>query len=77
VLSVREIGATIFMNFGRRLTQGFAVTILKRNQRIFSTALGIDTKALEGKTIRVRGVIEQRNGPFVEASRPEQIELMN
>jgi endonuclease YncB( thermonuclease family) len=76
ILSVRESGAMIYVNFGRRWSRDFTVTILRRNRRIFSAA-GIDPKSLEGRRIRVRGVIEQRGGPQIEASRPEQIELMD
>ncbi len=75
VLSVRESGATIYLNFGRRWAQDFTVTILKRHRREFSAA-GVDPKFLEGRPIRVRGWIEQRNGPFIEADAPEQIELV-
>jgi hypothetical protein len=76
IVSVRESGAMIYVNFGRRWSRDFTVTILRRNRRIFSAA-GIDPKSLEGRRIRVRGVIEQRGGPQIEASRPEQIELMD
>jgi endonuclease YncB( thermonuclease family) len=75
VLSVRESGATIYLNFGRRWTKDFTVTILKRHRREFAAA-GIDPKQLEGRPIRVRGWIEQRNGPVIEADAPEQIELV-
>ena len=74
VLSVREAGSTIYLNFGRRWSRDFTVTILKRNARIF-TAAGIEPKQLEGRRIRVRGWIERRGNPIVEAARPEQIEL--
>ena len=69
VLSVRESGATIYLNFGRRWTQDFTVTIPKRHRREFATA-GLDPKRLEGHPIRVRGWIEQRSGPVIEAARP-------
>ena len=75
VLSVRESGATIYVNFGRRWTQDFAVTILKRHRRDFAAA-GIEPKELEGRRIRVRGWVEQRRGPMMEASVPEQIEVI-
>lgn len=75
VLSVRESGATIYLNFGRRWTKDFTVTILKRHRREFAAA-GIDPKQLEGRPVRVRGWIEQRNGPVIEADTPEQIELV-
>jgi endonuclease YncB( thermonuclease family) len=76
VLSVRESGATIYVNFGRRWSEDFTVTILKRNERSFAAA-GIEPKRLEGRRVRVRGVVEERGGPWIEAGRPEQIELMN
>ena len=75
VLSVRESGGTIYVNFGRRWSEDFTVTILKRNERAFTVA-GIEPKKLAGRRIRVRGFIEERGGPWIEASRPEQIELV-
>ena len=78
VVSVRESGATIYMNFGRRWSESFAVTISKRNERSF-TAAGLDLKGLAGRRVRVRGWIEARgadgNAPWIEAARPEQIEM--
>jgi endonuclease YncB( thermonuclease family) len=74
VVSVRESGATIYVNFGRRWTTDFTVTILKRNERNF-TAAGVEPKKLAGRRVRVRGWIEHRGGPWIEAARPEQIEL--
>lgn len=74
ILSVRESRGVIYMNFGRRWTRDFTVTLLKRNERIF-TAAGLAPKTLEGRRVRVRGWIEQRSGPVVEVTRPEQIEV--
>jgi endonuclease YncB( thermonuclease family) len=76
VLSVRESGATIYVNFGRRWTRDFTVIILKRQQRTFAAA-GVEPKQLEGRRIRVRGWIEQRGGPIVAAEAPEQIEFVD
>jgi endonuclease YncB( thermonuclease family) len=74
VLSVRESGGTIYMNFGRRWSQALTVTILKRDERMFAGA-GLPPKALENRLVRVRGFVEERNGPRIEATRPEQIEI--
>jgi endonuclease YncB( thermonuclease family) len=74
VLSVRESGGTIYMNFGRRWSEGLTVTILKRHERTF-TAVGMAPKQLENRLVRVRGWVEERNGPRIEALRPEQIEI--
>jgi len=76
VVSVRESGSTIYVNFGRHWSEDFTVTILKRNERNF-TAAGLDLKGLAGRRVRVRGWIEQRGAggsPSIEAAHPEQIE---
>jgi endonuclease YncB( thermonuclease family) len=76
VLSVRESGGTIYMNFGRRWSEALTVTILKRHERIFTQA-GLSLKSLQNRFVRVRGWVDERNGPRIEASYPEQIELPN
>ena len=75
VVSVRELGGTIYVNFGRRWSHALTVTISKRQERIFASA-GMAPKELEARRLRVRGWIELRNGPRIEASRPEQIETI-
>jgi endonuclease YncB( thermonuclease family) len=74
VLSVRESGGTIYVNFGRRWSDDFTVTILKRHERSF-TAAGMPLNKLAGRHVRVRGVIEERGGPWIEAAVPAQIEV--
>jgi endonuclease YncB( thermonuclease family) len=74
VLSVRQAGATSYINFGRRWTRDFAVTISRRVMPTFEAA-GFSLKSLENKRIRVRGWIEARGGPRIEALRVGQIEM--
>jgi endonuclease YncB( thermonuclease family) len=74
VLSVRQAGATTYVNFGRRWTRDFAVTISRRVMPAFEAA-GISLKSLENKRIRVRGWIEARGGPRIEALHAGQIEM--
>jgi len=74
VWSVRESGGTIYINFGRRWSQALTVTILKRNERTFAAA-GLDLRKLENRRVRVRGWVEERSGPRIEATRPEQVEI--
>jgi endonuclease YncB( thermonuclease family) len=75
VVSVRDSGGTIYVNFGRRWSEALTVTILKRNEPTF-TAAGIDPRTLDGRIVRIRGYVEVRNGPVIEATRPEQIEVV-
>ena len=71
VVSVRESGGTIYVNFGRRWSEDFTVTISKRNERSFAES-GLVPKSLAGRRVRVRGVIEERGGPWIEAVAPGQ-----
>jgi endonuclease YncB( thermonuclease family) len=75
VLSVRQAGAVTYINFGRRWTRDFAVTISRRVMPNFEAA-GISLKSLENRRIRVRGWVEARGGPRIEALRAGQIELI-
>jgi endonuclease YncB( thermonuclease family) len=84
VVTVHESGATLYLNFGRRWSRDFAVTIRKRNERRFAAA-GFDLKALAGRPVEVRGWIEARaatggggaywRAPWIEAAYPAQIQL--
>ena len=76
VVSVRESGPTIYVNFGQHWSEDFAVTVRKRNERSFAAA-GLDLQGLAGRRVIVRGFIEARGtrgSPSIEATRPEQIE---
>jgi endonuclease YncB( thermonuclease family) len=75
VLSVRQSGATIYLNFGRNWRQEFAVTISRRLSPAFAAA-GIAIKSLENQRIMVRGWVEARHGPRIEVVRVGQIEVL-
>ena len=74
VLSVRQAGSVTYINFGRRWTRDFAVTISRRVLPAIEAA-GISPKALENRLIRVRGVVEGHTGPRIEVLRVGQIEV--
>ncbi len=74
VLSVRQAGATTYLNFGRNWTRDFAVTISRRMVAAFEAA-GLALKSLENRRVRVRGWVESRGGPRIEALRVGQVEL--
>jgi endonuclease YncB( thermonuclease family) len=75
VLSVRQAGATTYLNFGRNWTRDFAVTISRRMIPAFEAA-GLTPKSLENRRIRVRGYIEARGGPRIDALLVGQIEML-
>lgn len=65
----------IFVNFGADWRTDFTVVLRGRNRRLFARA-GLDPTAWKGRRIRVRGWVSSYNGPMVEATHPEQIELL-
>jgi endonuclease YncB( thermonuclease family) len=75
VLSVRQAGATTYLNFGRNWTRDFAVTISRRMMPAFEAA-GLLPKSLENRRIRVRGFVEARGGPRIEVLRVGQVEVL-
>lgn len=75
VLSVRQAGATTYLNFGRNWTRDFAVTISRRMIPSLEAA-GMAPKSLENRRIRVRGFIEARTGPRIELHHTVQLELL-
>ena len=76
VLSVRQAGATTYLNFGRSWTRGFAATISRRMVAAFEAATGTGVKSFENRRIRVRGFVEARGGPRIELLRVGQVELL-
>ena len=37
---------------------------------------GVDPTSLEGRRVRVRGWLQSLNGPMIEVTHPEQIEVL-
>jgi endonuclease YncB( thermonuclease family) len=74
VVSVRDTGGMIYVNFGRRWPEALTVIILKRHEGSFAAA-GVTPRTLEGRMVRIRGYVDVRSGPVIEATRPQQIEV--
>jgi endonuclease YncB( thermonuclease family) len=75
VLSVRQAGATTYLNFGRNWTRDFAVTISRRAMPAVGAA-GIAPKSLENRKIRICGWVEGRPGPRIDVQGASQIEIL-
>ncbi len=65
----------VYLNFGDDWRTDFTVTIKTRARKMFEKS-GIDPVSLEGRLIRVRGWLKSWNGLMVDATHPEQIELL-
>jgi len=75
VVDAAEVRGRIYLNFGADWKSDFTVTLAPAVRRLFATE-GIDPLGYGGKKVRVRGWIKSFNGPMIEASHPEQIEVI-
>lgn len=75
VLLADRSGSRVYLNFGRLWKEDFTVVIEAPALKIFSEA-GLDPLALDGALVRVRGWVDDRDGPRIEVTHPEQIEVL-
>ncbi len=76
VVAVGEGRVRMYLNFAQDWRRDFTINIERKDVSAFAAA-GIDLKTLAGARLRVRGFLAWRNGPMIEASHPEQIELLS
>lgn len=65
----------VYLNFGDDWRKDFTVVVPSTMRRAFSKN-GIDIMGKGGKRLRVRGWIDEYNGPFIEIDHLEQIEWL-
>lgn len=75
VFDAATVRGKTYLNFTDDWRQDFTITLDRRVVTVFSEA-GIDPLMLKGRPIRVRGWLKKRNGPLIEATHPEQIEVL-
>lgn len=75
VLDVAVVRGRAFLNFGEDWKTDFTVSIAPRDWRRFADA-GIAAADYRGLRIRVRGWLKSRNGPMIDVTHPEQIEIL-
>ena len=75
VTAIGESRARLYLNFAQDWRSDFTVSVARNEEKEFA-ASKLDLRSLAGKRIRVRGWIEWRNGPMIEANHAEQIEIL-
>jgi hypothetical protein len=75
VLQAEETGGRVYLNFGRFWKKDMTAVIEADALRLFK-AVELDPARLGGALVRVRGWIENRDGPRITVSHPEQIEVL-
>ncbi len=76
VLDAAKVRGRIYLNFGANWRQDFTITVAPRDRRVFEKS-GFDHAAMPGRRVRVRGWLKHFNGPSIEATHPEQIEILD
>ncbi|MGQ0674398.1 MAG: thermonuclease family protein [Hyphomicrobium sp.] len=78
VRSAATVRGAVYLNFGPLWRTDFTAGLLKRRQQGSAEPSNLlDTAALQGRRVRVRGWIERNNGPFIEITHPSEIELLD
>ena len=65
-----------YLNFGTDWKTDFTVVVPPDAVRLFRRE-GVDIPSFQGRTVRVRGWLRWYNGPQMEVTHPEQIEVLD
>jgi len=76
VLDAANVRGRVYLNFGPDWRTDFTASLDPAARRLFE-AEEIDPLAYRGRIVRVRGWLKSRNGPMVEITHPEQIEVVS
>jgi micrococcal nuclease len=76
VENVAEVKGRVYLNFGRNWRRDFTATMSGDAVKLFPGEAGALSK-LKGQLVRVRGWLENMNGPSISITHPEQLELLS
>jgi micrococcal nuclease len=75
VLSADVKDGRAYLDFGPDWRTDFTVTVAPGDLDNFRRD-GLDPRDYAGKTVRVRGIVQQLNGPEIEIASPKQVEVL-
>jgi micrococcal nuclease len=75
IFGVGDTTHRVYLNFGRDWKTDFTAVIDRRAVKHF-TQMGIDLNALDDALVRIRGWIDVDDGPRIDITHPEQIEIL-
>lgn len=76
VVSIGRTERTVYLNFGNDWSVDLTVTIDIADAARFESE-GVMFETLIGNHVRIRGWLEQWDGPLIRVDHPEQIEVLN
>ncbi len=75
VVNAVRVNRYVYLNFGDDWRTDFTVSVRVKNLRRFEDA-GLKLLELTGRDIRVRGWLKEYSGAMIDATHPEQIEVL-
>jgi micrococcal nuclease len=75
VVATGRGGDRLFLNFGDDYRTDFTAALDASALRLFRAAR-LDPATLAGRNVRLRGWLRRENGPLIDISHPEQIEVL-
>ena len=76
VLSVGNRSRRLYLNFGQKWSEDFTVSVVKKGRGAFKGDIA-RLVLLKGKSVRVRGILEERQGPLIRLFDEAQIEIID
>ncbi len=76
LISVGQTRSRTYLNFGERWTEDLTGIIQRAKLADFSE-FGHDLSVMEGKRVRLRGIMQLNQGPLIELRHPAQLELLD
>jgi len=70
------VRGTVYLNTGADWRNDFTARLERPAVSLFAEA-GRDVAALKGKRVRIRGWLRLYNGPFIDVTHPQQIEVLD
>lgn len=76
IADVARVRGTVYLNAGPDWRSDFTARLERPAVKLFAEA-GRDIAALKGKRVRIRGWLRLYNGPFIDVTHPQQIEVLD
>lgn len=68
-------GNNVYLNFGSDWRSDFTIGVTPATRRAL-TNIGLNPLGFAGKTVRIRGWVEEYNGPYIELMHPVWLEIL-
>ena len=75
IVAADTVRGRAYLNFGPDYRTDFTISISPKDMRMFKRS-NFDPTALDGRRVRVRGWLKSFNGPMIDVTHPEQIEVL-